>query len=91
MPHAQSRTSNPRTESFPASFLWGTATSSFQIEGAWNVDGKGESNWDRFCHTPGKIFEGQTADVACDHYHRWREDLDLVASMGLGAYRFSFS
>jgi len=91
MPTAQSRTSHPRTDSFPDGFLWGTATSSFQIEGAWNEDGKGESNWDRFCHTPGKIFEGQTADVACDHYHRWREDLDRIATMGLRAYRFSIS
>lgn len=91
MPHAQSRTSNPRTDAFPPGFLWGSATSSFQIEGAWNEDGKGESNWDRFCHTPGKIFEGHTGDVACDHYHRWREDLDLMRDLGLKSYRFSVS
>ncbi|HOX53675.1 MAG TPA: GH1 family beta-glucosidase, partial [Fibrobacteria bacterium] len=79
------------TDSFPHGFLWGSATSNFQIEGAWNEDGKGESNWDRFCHTPEKIFEGHTGDVACDHYHRWRDDLDLMASLGLQSYRFSVS
>lgn len=91
MNFAQARTSNPRTDAFPAGFVWGTATSSFQIEGAWNEDGKGESNWDRFCHTPGKIQDGDTGDVACDHYHRWAEDLDIIRDLGLGAYRFSVS
>ncbi|MBK9575451.1 MAG: beta-glucosidase [Fibrobacteres bacterium] len=91
MPHAQVRTSDPRTESFPEGFLWGSATSSFQIEGAWDEDGKGESNWDRFCHTPEKIFGGHTGDVACDHYHLWRNDLDLMARLGMKSYRFSVS
>ena len=76
---------------FPGDFVWGTATSSYQIEGAWNEDGKGESIWDRFSHTPGKIEDGSTGDVACDHYHRWREDVALMKEMGLHAYRFSIA
>jgi beta-glucosidase len=91
MPFAQTRTSNPGPGRFPNGFLWGAATSSFQIEGAGDADGKGESNWDKFCHTPGKIFEGHTGDTACDHYNRWRDDLDLMREMGLKAYRFSVS
>jgi len=89
--HADPRTVAMRTDSFPEGFLWGAATSAFQIEGGWNQDGKGESIWDRFCHTPGRILGGDTGDVACDHYHLWRDDLDLVASMNLKAYRFSIS
>src|SRR5512143_821830 len=76
---------------FPQDFVWGAATSAYQIEGAWNEDGKGESIWDRFCHTPGRILGGDTGDVACDHYHRWREDVALMKEMGLRAYRFSIS
>ena len=76
---------------FPKDFLWGAATSSYQIEGAWNVDGKGESIWDRFCHTPGKVKDGETGDLACDHYHLWREDIKMMKEMGLKAYRFSIS
>jgi beta-glucosidase len=91
MPESKSRTVDIRTDAFPEGFLWGSATSSYQIEGAWDQDGKGESNWDRFCHTPGKIAEGHTGDVACDHYHRWREDLDIMGSLGMKAYRFSVS
>ncbi len=72
-------------------FLWGAATASYQIEGAWNEDGKGESIWDRFSHTPGRVHNGDTGDVACDHYHRWREDIALMKELGLGAYRFSLS
>jgi beta-glucosidase len=77
--------------SFPRDFLWGAATAAFQIEGAWNEDGKGESTWDRWCHTPGKIKGGGTADIAVDHYHRWREDVALMKAMGLTAYRFSIA
>ena len=76
---------------FPKDFLWGTATSSFQIEGAWNEDGKGESIWDRYCHTPGRVLHNDNGDVACDHYHRWEEDLRLVRDLGANTYRFSIS
>ena len=76
---------------FPQDFLWGAATSSYQIEGAWNEDGKSESNWDRFTHTPGHILDKSTGDVAADHYHRWREDVALMAELGLKSYRFSIA
>lgn len=76
---------------FPTDFYWGAATSSYQIEGAWNEDGKGESIWDRFVHTPGHILNGDTGDVACDHYHRWRGDIDLMKEIGIKAYRFSIA
>ena len=76
---------------FPADFAWGAATSSYQIEGAWDDDGKAPSIWDTFTHREGRIAGGDTGDVACDHYHRWAEDLDLTASYGLNAYRFSVS
>ena len=74
---------------FPENFLWGTATASYQIEGAWDADGKGESVWDRFTHTQGKILTGETGDVACDHYHRWAVDVKLMQALNLGAYRLS--
>jgi beta-glucosidase len=76
---------------FPADFAWGAATAAFQIEGATTADGRGESIWDRFARTPGKVHNGDTGDPACDHYNRWQEDLDLIASLGLRAYRFSVS
>ncbi len=76
---------------FPHNFLWGAATASYQIEGAWNEDGKGESIWDRFSHTPGKISDNSTGDVACDHYHHFEEDIALMRRLGLKAYRFSIS
>lgn len=80
-----------KREMFPSDFLWGVATASYQIEGAYNEDGKGESIWDRFAHTPGKIKDGTTGDVACDHYHRYREDIALLKELGVNAYRFSVS
>jgi beta-glucosidase len=76
---------------FPSNFVWGVATASYQIEGAWDEDGKGESIWDRFSHTPGKIMNGDTGDVACDHYHRWQEDIRILKMLGVDAYRFSLS
>jgi beta-glucosidase len=76
---------------FPAGFAWGTATASYQVEGAAAADGRGESIWDRFSHTPGRVAGGDTGDVACDHYHRYREDVALMAGLGLNAYRFSVS
>ncbi len=76
---------------FPGDFIWGVATSAFQIEGAAREDGKGESIWDRFCRVPGAIADGSNGDVACDHVHRLDADLDLIASLGVGAYRFSVS
>jgi beta-glucosidase len=79
------------THIFPARFLWGAATAAYQIEGAWDEDGKGESIWDRFSHTPGKVTNGDTGDVACDHYHRYLEDVRLMGYLGLKAYRFSTS
>ena len=76
---------------FPDDFIWAVATSSFQIEGAAREDGKGESIWDRFCTVPGVIADASNGDVACDHYHRLNSDLDLIASLGVNAYRFSVS
>ena len=76
---------------FPAGFHWGSATASYQIEGAWDADGKGESIWDRFAHTPGRIRNGDTGDVACDSYRRWREDIALAKALGHTSYRFSIA
>jgi beta-glucosidase len=72
-------------------FLWGAATAAFQIEGATRADGRGESIWDRFSSAPGNVHNGDTGDPACDHYHLWREDLDLMQSLGLQGYRFSIA
>jgi beta-glucosidase len=77
--------------SFPDGFFWGTATASYQIEGGWREDGKAESIWDRFAHTEGRIQGGDTGDVACDSYHRYREDVDLMRQMNLNSYRFSIA
>lgn len=77
--------------SFPQNFLWGTATSSYQIEGGAFEDGKGRSIWDDFTHAPGNILDNSTGDIACDHYHRFREDVKLMADLGVKNYRFSIS
>ena len=74
---------------FPAGFLWGAATASYQVEGAVREGGRGPSIWDTFSATEGKVLEGASGEVACDHYHRYPEDIGLLADMGLGAYRFS--
>lgn len=74
---------------FPDGFTWGTATASYQIEGAAHEDGRGESIWDRFSKTPGKVTGGDTGDVACDHYHRYKEDVRLIRGLGVQSYRFS--
>ncbi|WP_020375925.1 GH1 family beta-glucosidase [Sulfobacillus thermosulfidooxidans] len=76
---------------FPRNFAWGVATASYQIEGAVNEDGRGASIWDIFSHTPGKILHGDTGDIACDHYHRMREDVNLMSQLGISHYRFSIS
>lgn len=80
-----------RKLNFPAGFIWGAATASYQIEGAWDEDGKGESIWDVAVHTPGKIKNGDTGDIACDHYHLYEEDIALMKQLGIKAYRFSVS
>jgi beta-glucosidase len=80
-----------RNARFPEGFLWGAATASYQVEGAWNEDGKGESIWDRFTHTPGKVRGGVTGDVACDQYHRYPEDIALAKRLNLKSYRFSIA
>jgi beta-glucosidase len=76
---------------FPPYFIWGAATAAYQIEGAWDADGKGESIWDHFSHIPGKVTNNDTGDVACDHYHRYLEDIAIMRQLGLKAYRFSVS
>ena len=77
--------------SFPKDFVWGVATSAYQIEGASGQDGRGPSIWDVYTKEPGQIFEGHTGDVACDHYHIWPVDVALMAKLGIKAYRFSVS
>lgn len=76
---------------FPQEFLWGAATSAYQIEGSPLADGAGPSNWHRFVHEPGRIDNGDTGDIACDHYRRWADDVVLMRDLGLNAYRFSIS
>lgn len=76
---------------FPEKFVWGAATAAYQIEGAASDDGRGPSTWDVFCKRPGAVFEGHSGDVACDHYHRYRDDVGLMRELGLHAYRFSVS
>ena len=81
----------PRDGRFPPAFLWGSATSAYQVEGAWNEDGRGESIWDRYAHTPGKIKQGGTGDVACDSYHRYRDDIALAKRLGMKTMRYSIA
>lgn len=76
---------------FPHDFLWGTATAAYQIEGAVAEDGRAPSIWDTFSHTPGKVAGNDNGDVACDHYHRWREDIGLMRQLGTNAYRLSIA
>lgn len=76
---------------FPKDFLFGVATAAFQIEGATKEDGRKPSIWDAFCNMPGRVYERHNGDVACDHYHRFEEDLDLIKDMGVEAYRFSIA
>ena len=76
---------------FPAGFIWGAATASYQIEGAWNEDGKGPSIWDTFSRVQGNVLNGDTGDAADDHYHRWQDDIGLIKALGLKAYRFSIA
>jgi beta-glucosidase len=77
--------------SFPSDFVWGAATASYQIEGAAHEEGRGESVWDRFCATPGKVRSGDNGDVACDFYHRYPDDVRLMKGLGLDAFRFSIA
>jgi len=76
---------------FGTGFKWGVAAASYQTEGAWNLDGKSESNWDHFSRIPGKIERGENADVAADFYHRYAEDIDLIKAMNFNVFRFSLS
>jgi beta-glucosidase len=84
--------STPRSAGgFPAGFVWGTATSSYQVEGAVNEDGRGASIWDGFTRIPGKIEDGTNGDRANEHYHRYKEDIALIRELGCKAYRFSIA
>src|SRR3954468_24845875 len=79
----------PPARAFPPGFRWGTAAAAYQIEGAAAEGGRAPSIWDTFSHTPGKVDNDDTGDVACDHYNRWPADLDLMAELGIASYRFS--
>ena len=85
------KTNSPNTIQFPQNFLWGTAASAYQIEGAWNEAGKGESIWDRFVRQPDRVLNGDTGDVACDHYHRMTEDVALMKAVEIPCYSFTIS
>src|SRR5262245_24900933 len=87
--NAASQPSDGRT--FPKGFYWGVGTSSYQIEGAWNEDGKGLSIWDTYTHKPGNIKNNDNGDVANDHYHRYKEDVALMKDIGANSYRFSIA
>jgi beta-glucosidase len=82
---------NLMSANFPAEFTWGTATASYQIEGAFDTDGRGASIWDTFSKTPGKVVNGDTGDIACDHYNRFEEDIAIMKELGVSAYRFSIA
>jgi len=76
---------------FPESFVWGAASAAYQVEGGWDADGKGRSVWDMLVRRPGAVLNGDTGDVACDRYHRYREDVAIMKEIGLKGYRFSVS
>jgi beta-glucosidase len=88
--HSQARAPAPMP-AFPPDFLWGTATAAYQIEGAVAEDGRAPSIWDSFCEAPGRIADGGSGEVACDHYHRWAEDVALMTELGVSGYRFSIA
>src|SRR5436190_24256397 len=97
-PHATpvGESSGPRPDAikgltFPDGFSWGAATSAYQVEGSTKEDGRGDSVWDAFCREPGRVRDGDTGDIAADHYHRYPADLDLMKSLGLHSYRFSIA
>lgn len=89
--HVVPQAEAPAALTFPPSFTWGTATAAYQIEGAATLDGRTPSIWDTYSRTPGRVRNGDTGDVATDHYHRWREDVAIMADLGVGAYRFSLA
>ncbi|WP_404205281.1 GH1 family beta-glucosidase [Streptomyces wuyuanensis] len=89
--HVVPQAEAPAALTFPSSFTWGTATAAYQIEGAATLDGRTPSIWDTYSRTPGRVRNGDTGDVATDHYHRWREDVAIMADLGVGAYRFSLA
>src|SRR3954463_6612107 len=76
---------------FPSDFIWGAAAAAYQIEGAAREGGRGLCVWDMFCRKDGAVYGGHSGEVACDHYHRWREDIAIMKELGLRAYRLSFS
>jgi beta-glucosidase len=83
------QTRGPRNDGFPSDFIWGASTASYQIEGATDADGRGASIWDTFCKTPGKVLGGMTGDLACDSYHKWKDDVELLRRLGVDSYRYS--
>ncbi len=90
-PRASLAAAVPIDLNFPAGFKWGCATASYQIEGAVKEDGRGPTNWDVFCHTPGRVANGDTGDVACDSYHRYADDIQLLKNLGVSTYRMSIA
>ncbi|MDQ3657531.1 MAG: family 1 glycosylhydrolase, partial [Chloroflexota bacterium] len=82
---AERETYSAMSLSFPDEFRWGVSTAAYQIEGAAHADGRGESIWDRFSHTPGKTLNGDTGDIACDHYQRWPNDIRIMQELGVNA------